>query len=324
MHAFRKIALVAALALSPAMAGAQDFPNKPIKLIVPFPAGGPNDIIARTVAPRMAELLGQPILIDNRAGAGGVLGTDLVAKAHPDGYTIGISSAGALAISASLQEKLPYATLKDLQPVTLVAKVPELLVAATSVPASNMKELIALAKQKPGQLNFASSGPGSMPHLAGELLKIAAKIDIVHVPYRGAAPAVNDLLGQQVQMVFLDLPVLLPQVAAGKLKPIAIASKERFPALKDVPTTGEVGLPEIQAENWYGMVAPAGTPPAIVAKINKAAVEALRTPEVKEKLAAQGAVLVGDKPEEFAAFIRSEIDKWAKVANAAGIKPGTN
>jgi tripartite-type tricarboxylate transporter receptor subunit TctC len=324
MHAFRKIALVAALALSPAMAGAQDFPSKPIKLIVPFPAGGPNDIIARTVAPRMAELLGQTILIDNRAGAGGVLGTDLVAKADPDGYTIGISSAGALAISASLQEKLPYATLKDLQPVTLVAKVPELLVAATSVPASNMKELIALAKQKPGQLNFASSGPGSMPHLAGELLKIAAKIDIVHVPYRGAAPAVNDLLGQQVQMVFLDLPILLPQVAAGKLKPIAIASKERFPALKDVPTTAEVGLAEILAENWYGMVAPAGTPPAIVAKINKAAVEALRTPEVKEKLAAQGAVLIGDKPDEFAAFIRSEIDKWAKVANAAGIKPGTN
>ena len=317
--------IFALLALTVAYpAQAQDFPSKPIKLIVPFPPGGPNDIIARTVAQRMSELLKQPILIDNRGGAGGVLGTDAVAKAEPDGYTITVTSAGALAISASLQEKLPYDPLKDFAPITLVAKVPELLVVATSVPASNMQELIALARSKPGQLNFASSGPGSMPHLAGELFKMAAKIDIVHVPYRGAAPAVNDLLGQQVQMVFLDLPVLLPQVAAEKLRPIAVGSKERVPALKDVPTTAEVGLPQVEAENWYGMVAPRGTPAAVVAKLNQAAVEAMRTPEVKDKLASQGAILIGDKPEEFAAFIKNEIEKWAKVVQAAGIKPGTN
>jgi tripartite-type tricarboxylate transporter receptor subunit TctC len=201
------------LLLSPTLAAAQDFPTKPIRLIVPFPAGGPNDIIARVIGQRMSELLKQPVLVDNRGGQGGVLGTDAVAKATPDGYTIAISSAGALAISPGM-EKVAYDARKDLQPITLVAKVPEMLVVATNVPAKDMNELIALARAQPGKLNFASSGPGSLPHLAGELLKLTAKIDIVHVPYRGAAPAVNDLLGQQVQMVFLDLPVLLPQVKA--------------------------------------------------------------------------------------------------------------
>ncbi len=251
-------------------AHAQEFPTKPIKLIVPFPPGGPNDIIARVVGAKMTELLGQPVVIDNRGGAGGVLGTDAVAKAEPDGYTIAITSAGALAISKSLQEKLPYDTLKDLKPVTLVAKVPELLVVANNVPAKTMPELLALAKAKPGQLNFASTGPGSMPHLAGELFKTSAGIDIVHVPYKGAAPAVNDIVGEQVQMVFLDIPVLLPQVQAGKVRPIAIGSRERVPSLPNVPTTAEVGLPQIEAENWYGMVAPAATPPAVIAKLHQA------------------------------------------------------
>jgi tripartite-type tricarboxylate transporter receptor subunit TctC len=310
-----------ALFTLPLSAGAQDFPVKPIKLVVPFPAGGPNDTIARVIGEKMSQILGQPVVIDNRGGAGGVLGTDLVAKAAPDGYTITITSAGALAISASLQEKLPYDPLKDFQPITLVAKVPEMLVVATSVPASNMKELLALAKSKPGQLNFASSGPGSMPHLAGEMLKIHGKIDIVHVPYRGAAPAVNDLLGQQVQMVFLDLPVLLPHVRAGKLKPIAIGTSARVDALKDVPTTAEVGLPQIITENWYGMVAPAGTPKAIADKLNKATVEAMKAPEVKDKLGALGAILIGDTPAQFGAFLKSEIAKWGGVAKAAGIKP---
>ena len=194
-----------------------------------------------------------------------------------------------------------------------------MLVVATSVPANNMKELVALAKAQPGKLNFASSGPGSLPHLAGELFKLTAKIDIVHVPYRGAAPAVNDLLGQQVQMVFLDLPVLLPQVNAGKLKPIALGAPQRVPSAKDVPTTTEVGMPDLQTENWYGMVAPAKTPPAIIAKLNQAAAEAMKDPAVKEKLAAQGATLVGDKPEQFRAFIDSEIKKWAKVIKDAGV-----
>ncbi|MGC1695222.1 MAG: tripartite tricarboxylate transporter substrate binding protein, partial [Pseudolabrys sp.] len=251
------------------MASAQDFPNHPIRLIVPFPPGGPNDIIARTIGQRMSEILKQPIVVDNRGGQGGVLGTDMIAKSAPDGYTIGIVSAGALAISPSM-EKVAYDTLKDLQPITLVAKVPEMLVVATSVPANNMKELVALAKAQPNKLNFASSGPGSLPHLAGELFKLTAKIDITHVPYRGAAPAVNDLLGQQVQMVFLDLPILLPQIKAGKLKPIAVGAPQRVPSAPDVPTTTEVGMPNLQTENWYGMVAPAHTPPAIIATLNKA------------------------------------------------------
>jgi tripartite-type tricarboxylate transporter receptor subunit TctC len=313
-------ALAGVVLLAPALAVAQEFPTKPIKLVVPFPAGGPNDIIARVVGQRMSEILKQPIVIDNRGGAGGILGTDMVAKSEPDGYTIAITSAGALAISFSLQEKVPYDSAKNLQAITLVATVPELLVAATNVPANNLKELIELAKAKPGTVNFASSGPGSMPHLAGEMLKIAARIDITHVPYRGAAPAVNDLLAQQVQIVFLDLPVLLPQVTAGKLKPIAVATMKRVPSLPEVPTTAEAGMPELQAENWYGMVAAAGTPPAIVAKLHGAAVEAMRSPDVKEKLAAQGATLVGNSPEEFGAFIKSEIEKWAKVVKAANIK----
>ena len=300
---------------------AQDFPTKPIKLIVPFPPGGPNDIIARVVASKMQELIGQPVVIDNRGGAGGVIGTDAVAKAEPDGHTIAITSAGALAISKSLQEKVPYDSLKDLKPVTLVAKVPELLVVANNVPASSMKELLALAKSRPGKMNFASTGPGSMPHLAGEMFRITADIDIVHVPYKGAAPAVNDIIGQQVEMVFLDIPVLLPQVQSGKVKPIAIGSRERAASLPDVPTTGEVGLPQIEAENWYGMVAPAATPPSVIARLHKVTAEALKAPEVKEKLASQGAILVGNTPEEFAAYIQSEIDKWAKVAKAANIKP---
>lgn len=310
--------LIALAVLCPTVAQAQDFPNRNIRLIVPFPPGGPNDIIARVVGKRMEEILKQTIVVDNRSGQGGVLGTDLVAKAAPDGYTVGIASAGALAISPSM-EKVAYDTLKDLQPVTLVAKVPEMLVVATSVPASNMKELVALAKAQPGKLNFASSGPGSMPHLAGELFKLTAKIDMTHVPYKGAAPAVNDLLGQQVQMVFLDLPVLLPQINAGKLRPIAVGAPDRVPSAPDVPTTAEVGMPDLLTENWYGMVAPAHTPPKIVAILNKAAVEAIKDSEVKEKLASQGAILVGDTPEQFAAYIDSETKKWAMVIKEAGV-----
>jgi tripartite-type tricarboxylate transporter receptor subunit TctC len=304
--------------LLPTLAAAQDFPNRAIKLIVPFPPGGPNDVIARVIGQRMSELIKQPVIIDNRGGAGGVLGTDVVAKAKPDGYTIVVTSAGALVISPSM-EKVAYDTLRDLQPITQVAKVPEMLVVATSVPATNMKELVDLAKAQPGKLNFASSGPGSLPHLAGELLKLTAKIDIVHVPYRGAAPAVNDLLSQQVQMAFLDLPVLLPQVKAGALRGIAVGAPERAPTAMDVPTTAELGMPDLQIENWYGMLAPAGTPAAVIGTLNRAATEAMRDPAVKEKLAIQGAILIGDTPEHFRGFIESEIVKWAKVIKDAGI-----
>jgi tripartite-type tricarboxylate transporter receptor subunit TctC len=307
------------LAPSGSPAAADEFPGKAIRLIVPFPPGGPNDIIARVIGQRMSELTRQPVVIDNRAGQGGVLGTDAVAKSNPDGYTIAISSAGALAISPSM-EKVAYDTRNDLAPVTLVATVPEMLVVATNVPVHDMKELIGLARAQPGKLNFASSGPGSLPHLAGELLKLTARIDIVHVPYRGAAPAVNDLLGQQVQMAFLDLPVLLPQIQAGKLRGIAIGSPRRAPTAMEVPTTIEAGMPDLRVENWYGMVAPAGTPPAIVAALNRIATEAMRDPAVRQKLAGQGAELIGDTPEHFRAFIDTEIAKWAKVIADAGVE----
>lgn len=306
------------LLLLPASAPAETFPERPIRLIVPFPPGGPNDTIARIIGQRMSELARQPVVIDNRAGQGGVLGTDALSKAKPDGYTIEIASAGALAISPSM-EKVAYDPLRDLQAITLVAKVPEMLVVAGNVPAHDMNELIALAKAQPGKLNFASSGPGSLPHLAGELLKLTAKIDIVHVPYRGAAPAVNDLLGQQVQMVFLDLPVILPHIRSGALRGIAIGAPQRAPTAREVPTTAEIGMPDLLAENWYGMVAPAGTPAAIVAALNRIATEAMRDSVVNEKLASQGATLIGDSPEHFHDFLSTEIEKWAKVIKDAGV-----
>lgn len=319
MKNLRKL-LTALLLLAPSFALAQDYPTKPIKLIVPFPAGGPNDIIARVVGQRMSELAGQPVLIDNRGGQGGVLGTDAVAKAAPDGYTIAITSAGALAISPSL-EKVAYDTLRDLAPVTLVATVPEILVVPNSVPAQNLGELIALAKTQPGKVNFASTGPGGMPHLAGELLKSAAKIDIVHIPYRGAAPAVNDMLGQQqVQMAFFDMPILLPQIQAKTLRPIAIGSLTRAPTAPDIPTLAEAGFADMHIENWYGMVAPKGTPPQVVAALHRLTTQAMADPAVKEKLAAQGATLIGDTPEHFRQFISDETSRWAKVIKDAGIE----
>jgi len=319
MRASAKLIVVLSLLLVPLAVRAQDFPNRQIRLIVPFPAGGPNDIIARLVGQRMSELFKQTILIDNRSGQAGVLGTDVVAKATPDGYTIGIVSASSLVINPTM-EKVAYDPKKDLAPVTLVTTVPEMLVVASNVPANNMAELIALAKAQPGKLNFASAGVGGLPHLAGELFKLTAKIDIVHVPYRGAAPAINDLLGQQVQMVFLDLPVILPQIQAGKLKPIALGARQRAPTAPDVPTTAEVGMPDLLIENWYGMIAPAGTPAKVVAEINRVANEAMNDPQVKQKLADQGLTVAGDTPEQFRAFIDSETTKWAKVMKDAGVK----
>jgi len=304
--------------LAPLAAKAQDFPNKQIRLIVPFPPGGPNDIIARVVGQRMSEIIKQPLVIDNRGGQGGVLGTDVVAKAAPDGYTIGIVSASSLVISPTM-EKVAYNVPKDFAPVTLVTTVPEMLVVASNVPAKNMAELVALAKAQPGKLNFASAGIGGLPHLAGELFKLTARIDIVHVPYRGAAPAINDLLGQQVQMTFLDLPVILPQIKAGLLRPIALGAPERAPTAPDVPTTAEVGMPDLLIENWYGMIAPAGTPEKVVATLNRVANEAMNDPSVKAKLAEQGLTVAGNTPEQFRDFIDGETKKWARVIKDAGV-----
>src|ERR1017187_7247135 len=305
--------------LLPASAAAQEFPNRPIRLIVPFPASGPNDIIARVIGQRMSELTKQPVVIDNRGGQAGGVGTDAVAKANPDGYTIGIVSASALVISPTM-EKVPYDVSTDFAPVTLVVTVPEMLVVASNVPAKNMAELVALAKAQPGKFNFASAGVGGLPHLAGELFKLTAKIDIVHVPYRGAAPAINDLLGQQVQMTFLDLPVLLPHIKAGTLRPIALGAPQRAPTAPDVPTTAEVGMPDLLIENWYGMIAPAKTPDTIVAAINRIANEAMADPGVKAKLADQGLTVAGDTPEHFRLYIEAETKKWAKVIKDAGLE----
>jgi tripartite-type tricarboxylate transporter receptor subunit TctC len=306
------------LLLAPLAAKAQDFPSKQIRLIVPFPPGGPNDIIARVVGQRMSEIIKQPLVIDNRGGQGGVLGTDVVAKAAPDGYTIGIVSASSLVISPTM-DKVAYNVQKDFAPVTLVTTVPEMLVVATNVPAKNMAELVALAKAQPGKLNFASAGIGGLPHLAGELFKLTARIDIVHVPYRGAAPAINDLLGQQVQMTFLDLPVILPQIKAGMLRPIALGAPERATTAPDVPTTAEVGMPDLLIENWYGMIAPAGTPEKIVTTLNRVANEAMNDPSVKAKLAEQGLTVAGNTPEQFRDFLDSETKKWARVIKDAGV-----
>ena len=286
---------------------------------MPFPPGGPNDIIARVIGQRMSEIVHQPIVIDNRGGQAGVLGTDAIAKSAPDGYTIGIVSASALSISPTM-EKVAYDVARDFAPITLVATVPEMLVVASSVPARDTKELVALAKAEPGKLNFASAGTGGITHLAGELFKLTAKIDIVHVPYRGAAPAINDLLGQQVQMAFLDLPVILPHIKAGTLRAIVLGAKERVPTAPDVPTTAEVGMPDILIENWYGMIAPAGTPPPIIDRLNRVATEAMADPAVKEKLADQGLALVPQTPEQFRAYIASETARWAKVIKDAGVE----
>ncbi len=312
-------ALAALALLIPASALAQSWPDRSFRLVVPFPAGGPTDIIARVVGQAMTDALGQPVVIDNRGGAGGVTGTDQVARAAPDGHTLALSSAGALSISPSLQ-RMPYNSTKDLVPITLVAKVPELLVVPASSASKSLEDFIAAAKAKPGAFNFASTGPGGMPHLAAELLKAIAKIDMVHVPYSGAAPAVTDLLGARTDMMFADIPVLLPHVQGGALRALAVGSAQRMPMLPDVPTTAEKGLPAVAAENWYGIVAPAGTPPAIVAKLNETIVAALLSPQVREKLVPIGAILVGDTPEEFKAYILSEEKKWAEVVRVSGAK----
>ena len=286
--------------------------------MVPFPPGGPNDAIARVLAQKLSVLLGQPVVVENRSGGGGVVGTDAVAKSAPDGHTFAVTSAGALAIAPNLVPSMPYQVGRDLAPVTLVATVPELLAVHPGVPANTLAELIAHAKSRPGRLNFASSGNGSMPHLAGEALRFAAGVEIVHVPYRGAAPAVTDLIAGQVQMMFADLPVLLPPVRSGALRAIALAGAERSPLLPEVPTTAEAGLPQIRAENWYGMVAPARTPEPALAALREATVRALRDPEVAGALREQGASAAGGGSEEFAAFVRAETARWGEVARRSG------
>ncbi len=319
MLSLASMALAALTALCGAQAQTVNWPDRPVKLIVPFPAGGPNDIIGRVIGQKLSELLGQPFIVDNRGGAGGVTGTDAVAKAQPDGYTIAITSAGALAIASSIQ-KVPYHATRDLAPVTLIATVPELLVVPASLDVKSVSELAALAKARPAGLSYASTGPGSLPHLASELLKVVTSAPIVHVPYRGAAPAVQDLLAGRVELMFADIPVLLEHVKAGKLRALGVGSKERSATLPDVPTFAEQGMPRIAAENWYGMVATPGTAPAILAKLHKATLDALNSEDVRSKLQPLGATLGGNSPQEFASYIEAETLKWAEVVKTGGIK----
>jgi len=316
----RHAALFVVLAMTAADALAQPYPSKPIRLVVPFPAGGTTDILAREVGQRLALSLGQPVVIDNRPGAAGNIGSELVAKSAPDGYTLLMATVGTHAINPNLYARMPYDHVKDFVPVVLVAGVPNVLEVTPSLPVNSVADLIKLAKEKPGKINFASSGSGTSIHLSGELFKTMAGVDMTHVPYKGSAMAITDLIGGQVQVMFDNLPSSLPQIKAGKLRAIAVTSAQRAPALPDVPTIAESGLPGFEATSWFGLVAPAGTPSSIVGRINADVNQWLQSPEAKEKLLAQGAVAAGGSPEQFAAYIHTETEKWARVVKASGAK----
>ena len=311
-------ALSAGLWISSAQA--QTYPERPIRLVVPFPPGGGSDITARTIAQKLGEALGQQVVADNRGGAGGNIGTDIVAKAVPDGYTLVMALSGPFSINGSLLGKLPFDPLKDFALITLAGATPNLLVSHPSLSAHTVKELIVLAKASPGKINFASSGLGTPAQLAGELFNTMAGVKLIHVPYKGAAPALTDLLAGQVQLMFSTMPPSLPQVRAGKLRAIAVTSAKRSVTTPELPTISEAGLPGFEAITWYGMAAPAGTPPAIVKKLNSEVVKLLRLPEVKERLLATGTEASGTTPEEFATYIKSEIVKWAKVIKESGAR----
>jgi tripartite-type tricarboxylate transporter receptor subunit TctC len=315
-------ACVAALAVvvTPGAGAQAPYPNRPIRIVVPFPPGGATDILARAAGQKMTEAWGQSVVIDNRPGAGGNIGSELVAKAPNDGYTLLMGTVGTHAINASLYAKMPYDHVKDFAPVVLVAGVPNVLVVHPSVPANSVQELVAYAKANPGKLNFASSGSGTSIHLAGELFRVMAGVQIQHVPYKGSAPAVADLVGGQVQLMFDNLPSALPQIRGGKLRALAVTSATRAPALPDVPTIAESGLPGFEASSWFGLLAPAGTPREIIVKVNGEIDRWLATPEAKEKLSAQGANAAGGSPEDFAKHIAAETAKWAKVVKESGAK----
>ena len=311
--------LLLCLPLAAAAQGAADFPNKPIRIVVPFPAGGATDAAARLVATQMSEAWGQPVVVDNRAGAGGNVGSDIVAKSAPDGYTLVMGVTGSHAINTSLYSKMPYDPLVDFVAISQVAVVPNVLVVHPSVPASNLAELVALAKKEPGKLDYASLGNGTAAHLGMEMLKAAAGIDVTHVPYKGSAPVVSDLIAGQVQMMVDGLPSSLPHVKAGKLRAIALTSLHRAPALPDLPTIAET-YPGFYADAWSGLFAPKGTPQPVVDKLSAEVQRILKLPDVREKLAALGAEPVGSTQAEFTAHVRREIDKWAKVVKASGAK----
>ena len=298
---------------------ADNYPGKPIRIIVPYPPGGFNDTLARTLGQKLTEKWGQPVIVDNRPGGGTTIGTNLAAKAAPDGYTLLIVSF-AFAVNPALYASLPYDTGKDLTPIVLAASTPNLLVVNPALPVKSVKELIALAKSEPGKLNYASAGNGSSNHLSMELFKSLTGVDIVHVPYKGSAPAVTDLIGGQVDLMFDNVPNVVQQVKAGKLRALAVSSKQRSPFIKELPTIAESGIPGFDVTVWFGVVASAGTPAPVVARLNAEINRALKLSDVVQLFHAQGVEPTGGSAEEFAAFLRVQAAKWAKVVKDSGAK----
>jgi len=314
-------ALVVACALATCNALAQSaYPDRPVRIIVPFPPGGPADALARLTADKLAQSLGKPFVVDNKVGAGGNIGMEQGARAAPDGYTLTLAPVGNLTVAPALYAKLPYDPAKDFAPITVLAAVPNVLIVHPAVPAKTVGELIALAKSKPGTLNYASPGNGSIAHLAGELFKRSAGLDIVHVPFNGVAPATNAVLAGDVQMFFAQSSAALPQWRAGKVVALGVATRKRLASAPELPTIAEQGLPDFEATSWYAIVAPAGTPAAIIDRLHAEIVRALALPDVREKIAAQGAEPVGNSPAEFAAMQRAEAARWTRVAKDANIR----
>jgi tripartite-type tricarboxylate transporter receptor subunit TctC len=317
--------IVSTLALVMTMAAvaapAQPYPTKPIRMVVPFTPGGPSDILGRALGQSIAERLGQPVVIDNRGGGGGNIGAEIAARAVPDGYTIFLGTPGIL-IANPAMGKVPFDTMRDFEPVTLAANMTSIMVLHPSVPARTLKEFIEYARARPKQLTYGSSGNGSASHLGTELFKIAARVDITHVPYKGAAPAVTDLLGGHLNVMLIGVPVSLPHVRTGKLMSLGIASLQRYPAAMDLPTLAESGLPGFEVANWFAVLAPAGTPVAAVTRLNTEFNTVLRAAEMRERLLKQGFESSGGTPGQFAAYLRAETEKWTKVVREARIRPG--
>jgi tripartite-type tricarboxylate transporter receptor subunit TctC len=319
MHRARRLMLLLALTMWLAPAAAQDFPSRMVRIVVAFPPGGPTDLVARLLADKMKAALGQNVIVENKPGANGAIGADFVAKGEPDGHLLFLTTVGAVAITPHLS-KPSYDPLKDFAPVTLVVRPTTILVVKPDTPVASAKELAALAKAKPGAIPFASTGSGSIPHLALELFQSAAGVKFLHVPYRGAAPALTDLLGGQVQALFADTPVLLPHIRGGKLKPIGAASASRNPLLPDVATLAEQGYPDTAADNWYGLLAPAKTPPAVVAKVQATVAAALAAPDVRERIVQLGAVPAPTSSAEFGKILSDEHARWGRVVKEKNIK----
>jgi tripartite-type tricarboxylate transporter receptor subunit TctC len=317
MHS--KLLIFVSALLCPLTSHAQAYPSKPIRMVVPQPPGGTSDILARALAQKMSEGLHQTIVVDNRPGASGTIGTDLVAKAPPDGYTIAAIYT-THATTASLHARLPYDPVNDFSPITLAISVPLLLVVRPQLAVTSVKDLIALARAKPGALNFCSAGNGSGSHLAGELFKTMTKTDITHVPYKGSGPAIVDLLGGQVQLMFAGMVPIEPHVKSGRLRGIAVSSSKRAAAMPQFPTVAESGLPGFEVVPWYAFVAPAKTPKAIVDVLHREIVNALQTPEIRDKLAREGAEAVGSSPAEFGAYLKADVARWAAVIRKSGAK----